>query len=62
MIIQTIVGLILGFILIPVGVAILSKIDDKLSGRHYKSDAEKTEEDRRKEHELEDEIHRIMWE
>jgi hypothetical protein len=62
MVIQTIVGLILGLILIPVGVAILSKIDDKLSGRHYKSDAEKTEADRHAEREHDDELHRIMWE
>lgn len=44
------------------GIAAYTVIDDIISGRHYKSDAEKTEEDRRKEREQEDELHRIMWE
>ena len=45
-----------------IGIAIYTLIDDIISGRHYKSDAEKTEEDRRKEREWEDEIHHITWE
>jgi hypothetical protein len=53
-------------ILLPLFIIIFvflgSVIDDKLSGRHYKSDAEKTEEDWRKERELEEEMHRITWE
>ena len=44
------------------GIAAYTLIDDLCSGRHYKSDAEKTKEDRRKEREWEDELHRIMWE
>ena len=44
------------------GIAAYTLIDDLFSGRHYKSDTEKTEEDWRKEREQEDELHRIMWE
>jgi hypothetical protein len=51
--------IVIGLIL---GIAVFTSIDDIISGRHYKSDAEKTEEDRRKERELDNELHRIMWE
>jgi hypothetical protein len=45
-----------------IGIAIYTLVDDLCSGRIYKADADKTEEDRRKEREQEDELHRIMWE
>lgn len=44
------------------GIAAYTLIDDLFSGRHYKSDAEKTEADRLAEREQEYELHRIMWE
>jgi len=44
------------------GIAVFTGIDDIISGRHYLSDAEKTEADRLAEREHEDELHRIMWE
>ena len=44
------------------GIAAYTLIDDLCSGRHYKSDAEKTEEDMRKDQEWEDEMHHITWE
>ena len=49
-------------IFLILGIAVFTGIDDIFSGRHYKSDAEKTEEDWCKEREQEDELHRIMWE
>jgi len=51
--------IVIGLIL---GIAVYTGIDDIISGRHYKSDAEKTEADRLAEHEQEYELHRIMWE
>jgi len=51
--------IVIGLIL---GIAVFTGIDDIFSGRQYKSDAEKTEENRRKERELEDEMHSITWE
>ena len=51
--------IVIGFV---IGVGFYTWLDDIFSGRHYKSDAEKTEEDWRKEREQEDELHRIMWE
>lgn len=53
--------LLIALILI-LGIAAYTLIDDIFSGRHYKSDAEKSEEDRRKECAHDDELHRIMWE
>ena len=44
------------------GIAAYTLIDDLFSGRHYKSDAEKTEADRLAEREQEYELHQIMWE
>ena len=51
--------IVIGLIL---GIAVYTGIDDIISGRYYKSDAEKTEADRLAEHEQEYELHRIMWE
>lgn len=44
------------------GIAIYTLVDDLCSGRIYKADTDKTEEDRRKDREWEDEMHRVMWE
>jgi len=44
------------------GIAVYTIIDDIFSGRHYLSDAEKTDADRLAEREQEYELHRIMWE
>jgi len=51
--------IVIGFV---IGMGVYTLIDDIISGHKYKSDAEKTEEDWRKEREQEDELHRIMWE
>ena len=53
--------LLIALILI-LGIAAYTLIDDIISGRHYKSDAEKTEADRYAERAHDDELHRIMWE
>ena len=51
--------IVIGFV---IGMSVYTLIDDIISGHKYKSDAEKTEENRRKERELEDEMHSITWE
>ena len=51
--------IVIGFV---IGMGVYTLIDDIFSGRHYKSDAEKSEADRLAEREQEDELHRIMWE
>ena len=51
--------IVIGLIL---GIAVYTGIDDIISGRYYKSDAEKTEADRLAEREQEYELHQIMWE
>jgi len=49
-------------IFLILGIAVFTGIDDIFSGRHYLSDAEKTEADRLAEREQEYELHQIMWE